>query len=120
VSKEIADATSGKSNNSYIRSTLRFGKFAYEGDDKIAELVDTHTHEDQHTIISIASILRSNKVPTINEQHDLMRNVSGSYYKTRFNSFMQVRGLWDATYNSINRVNKIELGKYVQNRVNDF
>ena len=54
-------------------------------------------------------------MPSTLEQHDLMQNSSGSYFKTRFKSFLQVRGLWDATYNNINRAKKIEIGKYIQN-----
>jgi hypothetical protein len=120
VSKEIVDAAGGKSINSYIRSTLKFGTFSYADNNRIAELIDTYSHEGQHTIISVASILKNGSVPQFHIQHAMMQDINGQYFKTRFNSFMQIRSLWNASYNRRYYEDRIGINRYVQERVNDF
>jgi RHS repeat-associated protein len=94
VSKDVANTAKGNDENSYLRFTLKFANTAYEEDNSKVEVIDTQTHESQHAIISLASILRLYNKPSANEQNDLMENKSGQYFKTRFNNFMQIKSLW--------------------------
>ena len=86
----------------------------------VAGVAETDTHETQHTIITISSILKNGTNPSSYEQHSLMLNTNGQYYKTRYNSYWQLRKLWTPEYMNQRPEYKKDVIKFVNDQVNGF
>jgi len=120
VSKDVKDAASGKGDGSYIRSTIQIGLYDWENNFLIAQVAETDDHESQHTTISIKSIRKNGVNPTSAQQHSLMLNPNGAYYKSRYNSYWQMRNLWTPAYMEKREEYKKDIIKFVNDQVSGF
>lgn len=120
VSENVKNAAKGKGNGSYIRATIEVGLYDYSSSFLIFKLVDTDIHEDQHTIITIRSIINQGIKPTSEKQHSLMLNTKGQYYKSRYSSYWQIKNLWATQYMEQRQEYKKDVVKFVNDQVNGF
>jgi hypothetical protein len=117
VSKDVQDAAKGKGDN-YLRYTVSVG--AYDWSD-LSVLAETYSHETQHPMLELQSIINRGIINSIYNDHGTMKDINKLYFTNRYNSFWQLKQYWAPQWiNSQERRTGMNVIDWSTKEVNNF
>lgn len=116
---ENADALlKGTDKSSYLKFTIALDNDQYvKSNFHKAIAVNTFVHETQHMSIDLQTLKSNKMIASAYQHHEWMSK--DSWYKERYDTFKEIKWLWETDYNTKWKEKRSEDG-YIKDKINDY